>query len=74
MQRGRAFPSQHHTLGWNARRDFFSRDLKPRIHTDEHGLKKQNKKGIALKDVDVDSSKNAGLDLFRIFPYPCSSV
>src|ERR1700720_2209013 len=28
MQRGRAYPSQHHTLGWNALRDFLCLPLK----------------------------------------------
>jgi photosystem II stability/assembly factor-like uncharacterized protein len=37
MQRGDASPSQLHTLGWNARRDFFAQKWGPRTHTDERG-------------------------------------
>jgi hypothetical protein len=42
--------------------------MEPRIHTDEHGLEKQGKRGLpSKKDADVDSFPYADLDLFLHF-------
>jgi hypothetical protein len=62
MQRGRALPSQHHTLGWNARRDFFAiaaeakTQMKPQMTPDKDRKKKGKNKAIdGSKSIQTNS-------------------
>src|SRR5216683_6195090 len=79
MQRGRAFPFQHHTLGRNARRFFYdcyvyNAGMNPQINTDERRKKRSNR----LNEIDLDLSllplPFSDFLFVLISVYLCSSV